>query len=174
MAPIQVDHPPLAFVDGQEGASLEELVDRYSGAALAVAMRLLYDQQAAEDAVQDAFVKVVRNRGRYTAGRPFAPWFFSILRNVCLDELRRLKKRNAVHSLLSLFAETETVEHGAPVSLGLLGQLGPKEREVLYYRIVVGMSFEEAASAAGCSVEAAKKRSQRGLAELRRRLSEQV
>ncbi len=59
-----------------------ELVSRYVRPALAVAWEFTDTLDDAEDLVQEAFRRVVRSLDRFDADRPFAPWFFTILRNV--------------------------------------------------------------------------------------------
>lgn len=59
-----------------------ELVSRYVRPALAVAWEFTDTLDDAEDLVQEAFRRVVDALHRFDADRPFAPWFFTILRNV--------------------------------------------------------------------------------------------
>jgi RNA polymerase sigma-70 factor, ECF subfamily len=160
------------FRDSEDESAIEELIARHSSAGLAVARTMLRCEQSAEDALQEAFVRVVRHRDRFGSGRAFAPWFYTLLRNVCRDMLRRRRAHQAMVDVLALFGRAE--EHLQPqpaAPLGMLVLLPANERDVLYYRVVCEMTLEEAAAACGCSLEAAKKRSQRGLAFLRARLS---
>ena len=149
-------------------AAFDDLVSRHCRVAFAFARCLLRDDTAAEDAVQAAFIRVVRRRHRYDPSRPFTPWFRRILRNICLDAARR----EARHvRRLAEFAEAAVVD-ARPTSdhgewLTLLGALAPEDRELLALRFVQGLSFSEIADSLACSVEAAKKRGQRALARLR-------
>src|SRR5919198_3225198 len=59
-----------------------ELVSRYLRPALAVAWEFTDTLEDAEDLVQEAFRRVVAALPRFDVSRPFAPWFFTILRNV--------------------------------------------------------------------------------------------
>ncbi len=67
-----------------------ELYRRTSSHLFAVAVRILRDKAAAEDALQEAFVSVWHHAGSYVAAksRPLT-WLTSIVRNRCLDLLRR-------------------------------------------------------------------------------------
>ncbi len=71
-----------------------ELVSRYLRQALAVAWEFTDTLEDAEDIVQEAFRRVVNTIHRFDAERPFAPWFFTILRNVArsgaMERARRL------------------------------------------------------------------------------------
>ncbi|MGH2375575.1 MAG: RNA polymerase sigma factor [bacterium] len=59
-----------------------ELVSRYVRPAIAVAWEFTDTLEDAEDLVQEAFRRVVQALPRFDLDRPFAPWFFTILRNV--------------------------------------------------------------------------------------------
>lgn len=59
-----------------------ELVSRYLRQALAVAWEFTDTLEDAEDIVQETFGRVVNALQRFDVNRPFAPWFFTILRNV--------------------------------------------------------------------------------------------
>jgi RNA polymerase sigma-70 factor (ECF subfamily) len=172
MSSLSDEELMAGFRDSEDESAIEELIERHSSAGLAVARIILRCEQSAEDALQEAFVRVVRHRDRFGKDRAFAPWFYTLLRNVCRDMLRRRKAHQVMVDVLALFGRAEeqtTLEPGVP--LGMLDLLPAIERDVLYYRIVCEMTLEEAAAACGCSLEAAKKRSQRGLAFLRARLA---
>ncbi|HUT32631.1 MAG TPA: sigma-70 family RNA polymerase sigma factor [Planctomycetota bacterium] len=145
-----------------------QLVARYMAPALGVARQLLPDRALAEDAVQEAFLRLVRRRERYDPTRPFAPWFYAILRNVCTDVLRR--QARAAQAVQEAGHERARREGGIAPSgeaLALLGQLGADDQAVLVLRVVQGLAFGEVAAALGISEEAAKKRAQRALRRLR-------
>ncbi len=151
-----------------EGA-FEQLAARFLRPALATARQLLPERGLAEDAVQETFLRLVRRRGRYDPSRRFSAWFYTILRNVCTDALRRQARqaraieRAGIELLRQRFA-------GPPARLDpleLLERLPPSDRAVLTLRIVHDMAFRDVAAALGVSEEAAKKRAQRALRRLR-------
>jgi RNA polymerase sigma-70 factor (ECF subfamily) len=63
-------------------------VDAYQDQAWTLARYLLKDSAEAEDACQEAFVKLWRNQERIDPER-IRPWLMKVTRNVCLDRLRR-------------------------------------------------------------------------------------
>jgi len=66
------------------------LVVRHLPRAHAIARQMLYSQQDAEEAAQDAFCKVWTHALRFDPARAkFSTWFYRILANTCLDMLRR-------------------------------------------------------------------------------------
>ena len=154
-----------------DSESMEEIVRRFTGPALAVGRQILSDPGLAEDAVQEAFLRVVRNRRQYDPARPFSHWFYTILRNVCRDMLRRRTRQRDLIQQAATRAETSRTPpaddlHGVTE---MLGPLPDGERNVLFLRVVSDMRFDEIAIALGISREAAKKRAQRGLRRLRQR-----
>ena len=77
-------------------ASFEALVDRYMGRAMTVAMSYLGDRHEAMDLAQEAFYRVFKTLDRFRDGEPFAPWFYRILRNACLNHLEKRRHRRAL------------------------------------------------------------------------------
>jgi len=70
------------------------LYDRHGGAAYRTAMVLLREPAAAEEVVQEAFLAVWRNRGRFDPGRgSFRPWLLTIVRNRARDRIRSRRVR---------------------------------------------------------------------------------
>lgn len=76
-------------------AMFETLVDRYMGKAITVAFGYVGNRDDAIDMAQDAFYRVYKTLDRFREGEPFAPWFFRILRNCCLNYIDRRKRRRA-------------------------------------------------------------------------------
>ena len=86
-AAFDEDTATRAFCDG-EAAGLEWLAKRYMRHAGIIARSFLRSPSDVEDVVQDAFVRAWAQRRRFTTGRSFGPWLFSIVRNRALDLLR--------------------------------------------------------------------------------------
>jgi len=75
-------------------AAFEELVRQYQPYAYSLAVRMLCDEQEAEDAVQEAFINVWRSIDRYDPSVRFTTWLYRIVTNLCLDHLRARRRRN--------------------------------------------------------------------------------
>jgi len=160
----------MSYRENKDFRLFNELIGRYAKPALSIARSYMTDEAGAEDALQEAFIRIMNKCDQFRANQPFAPWFYRILRNICIDMIRRRK----MHAVLAMRYVNETESSSGDRSLAdatpyraLVGKLSSREREVVLLKIAQDLSFEEIAQIVGCSVEAAKKRSQRGIARLR-------
>src|SRR5215475_9341167 len=72
----------------------EGLVAAHQRRALRIAFQYLRDAAEADEAVQDAFVKVFSHIGSYREAWPFEVWFTRILINGCLDRRKARVRRD--------------------------------------------------------------------------------
>ncbi len=79
-----------------ELAAFTELFRRYEGRAYRLARTILNHEHDAEDAVQDAFLRVFERIDRFRGDASFDTWFTAIVFNVCRDRLRRRRVRRAL------------------------------------------------------------------------------
>ena len=73
--------------------SLAALVDQYAGTLYRVAFSVLRNPADAEDAVQEAFLRVLRHRDTLDEVRDHRVWLIRIVWNIVLDRKRRAKTR---------------------------------------------------------------------------------
>lgn len=165
-----------AFQASDDEEAFSELVRRYSEKAFRVAVAVLGNREEAEDAVQECFLRVVRARASYRSEASFSVWLFTLLRNVCRNELRRRsrvpKKEESLFATPEAAADpseaAELREEAAAARAAFEG-LPAADREILTLRIHGGLAFSEIAAACGLSTEATKKRAYRALERLRHR-----
>jgi RNA polymerase sigma-70 factor (ECF subfamily) len=93
----------LLVKDGDEKA-FATLVTRYQDRVLGLAYRYLGERGSAEDLAQEAFLRVYKARERYVPTAKFSTWLYRIVVNLCLNEIRYRKGRQA----MSLAVATET------------------------------------------------------------------
>ena len=72
---------------------LAVLVRRHQQRALRLAYRSLGDWHLAEDVVQESFLRVNRAARKYRPDAKFGTWFYRIVVNLCMDELRKHHRR---------------------------------------------------------------------------------
>jgi RNA polymerase sigma-70 factor (ECF subfamily) len=80
--------------------AFEELVQLYKDKIYHLAYRMLGNRQEAEDAVQETFLRVYMNLGRYDEAQKFSTWIFRIGTNLCIDRLRKKKPNYSLDSEL--------------------------------------------------------------------------
>ncbi len=85
----------LRFQAGDESA-FEELYQRIRAMVWRFCLRMLGDEQAAEEAAQDVLVRVYKARGRYRPSARFRTWLFRIATNHCINERQRAWRRREV------------------------------------------------------------------------------
>jgi RNA polymerase sigma-70 factor (ECF subfamily) len=106
---LLADEELISLVGDGDTRAFASLYDRHSRPAYSLAYRLMNGRQAAEDLVQEAFIKAWRSAGSYRAGRGSVhTWILSIVRNRAIDLFRSHASRRRTQ---------EKVEIEAPRSL---------------------------------------------------------
>lgn len=89
------DYAVIQRILGGEKKAYAELVDRHKDKAMTLAMKMLKNREDAEEALQDAFVRVFNALPRFEWKSSFSTWFYRIVYNVCASKLsNRDEKQN--------------------------------------------------------------------------------
>jgi RNA polymerase sigma-70 factor (ECF subfamily) len=172
-----------------DDAALGELLRRNGPAVLSVAYRYLGDRAAAEDVVQESFLKLYKARARYRPEARFRSYILRIASNVCLS---RLRKKRAV----SLSGDTEgdsergELEPADPKAVGpsepmlkselqsrvrdAVAQLPERQRMAVMLNKFEGLDYKQVAEALELTVPATKSLLHRARMALKDMLSEYV
>lgn len=158
-----------------------ELVHRYRDRYARYAARMLGSRDAAEDAVQDAFIRAYEQLRQCRDPDNFAGWFFLILRNRCFAERRRDARLGPMADAATqplpaverADGEMERRERQAVLQRALL-TLTAEQREVFVLKHVEGLSYEEIAGRIGGSVPSLKMRMHRAYDRLRSELKDRI
>jgi RNA polymerase sigma-70 factor (ECF subfamily) len=94
------EHILHALGQGDENA-LRILVERYSSSVYRFSVRYTGDESLAEDVAQEVFLRLFLHANKYTAGRSFKTWLFTIVRNVSIDLARPYSYRKSSSSHLN-------------------------------------------------------------------------
>lgn len=86
----------IAKLKAGDAAAYERVVREMGGRMLAVARRILVDENESQDAVQDAFVSAFRNIGKFEGNSQLATWLHRITVNACLMRLRKKRRQDEV------------------------------------------------------------------------------
>jgi len=143
--------------------AFEVLVNRYMKDAYFIALGLVGNREDAMDLSQEAFIRAYRNIKHLKPERRFFPWFYQILKNLCISHLRKRRYRQAS----SLDTENcpemaDTKDCFSPEVVAgrnelkdkvwqAIGKLDDKHREVIILRHFQNMSYEQIAEALYCN-----------------------
>jgi RNA polymerase sigma-70 factor (ECF subfamily) len=134
-----------------------------------LALAMLHDAQAAEDAVQEASVVTWHKLGRMRDRGRLRPWFLGIVANKCRNA-RRSKWSAEVHigvpEDVSVGSTEERTLRGADLRRAI-ARLGDDDRLVVALFFYLDMPLQDVAAVAGTSVGAARARLYRAVAKLR-------
>jgi RNA polymerase sigma-70 factor (ECF subfamily) len=172
-----------------DARALEILYDRYSRSVFGFALRLVGDQQLAEEVLQEAFFRAWRQGADYSPTRgTFITWLLSITHNLAIDELRKRKRRpqkadsEEPETVLAAMADTsagsdveDEVWLGAlrqTVGQALVGLPAP-QREAIELAYFNGLTQREIAERLGEPLGTIKTRMRLGLQKLRESLGGQ-
>jgi RNA polymerase sigma-70 factor (ECF subfamily) len=163
-----------------DGSALAALYDRYDGMAYALAMRITADAQLAEDAVQEAFLGIWRNAGRYSAARASVrTWALAIVHHRAIDSMRRRRPATELPDadvpppslvLPDVWPEVAGRLDRAAISVAL-ESLSPAQREALELAYYGGLTQQEIASRTSTPLGTVKSRVRLGLVALRQALT---
>ena len=160
----------LAVASGDLDA-FGELVRRHQRSAWNVAWRMLQDPTEAEDAAQDAFVKILNAAPRYRPTASFRTYLYRVIGRLCLD---RLRKKHPIY--MDRLPPSVSEDPGPPEQIGrqeiaadvrrALNALPPRQRMALVLRHFEEMSYKEIAEAMDTSVKSVERLLSRGRNEL--------
>lgn len=131
------------------------LVARYQKRAFWIAFHVLGRTEEARDVCQEAFVRLYRSLGSYDFARSFYTWFYRIVMNLAIDQLRKLRSARAssLDELAAGLADARDEAAHGPLEReeehgqvwAVLEKLDPKFRAVLVLRDIHGLSCREIA-----------------------------
>jgi RNA polymerase sigma-70 factor, ECF subfamily len=138
------------------------LVERYRAEFGRYAVAAVGDCDAAQDAMQEAFIRAYDALATCREPNRFGAWFFRILTNQCRNAVARRRDTVPVEVLDPpgtdrADAEVERGELGAALETAL-ERLTPEQREAFVMKHVDGRSYEEMAELLGVGVDALKMR----------------
>jgi RNA polymerase sigma-70 factor (ECF subfamily) len=80
-----------------EAEAFTRLVERHQQRVYRLCLRVLSDPEAAADVAQDTFITVLRKLDGFRGDAAFTTWLHRVAVNACYDELRRRRRRPALH-----------------------------------------------------------------------------
>lgn len=182
MSTPSTDDELVAAAQGGERAALDQLLRRHYDRIHAVCRRIAGPTRDADDACQEALIKIVRNLASFDGRSAFGTWAYRIATNAALDELRRRDRRPALRSVRDDGDEAvlDPVDAHAEASIEAIGdrldldaaldELDPDFRVAVVLRDVVDLNYREIAELLDVPLGTVKSRIARGRTALADRL----
>jgi RNA polymerase sigma-70 factor, ECF subfamily len=174
---LLADEDLISLADGGNTQAFAALYDRHARVAYSLAYRMMGERQAAEDLVQEAFLKVWRAAGSYRVEKATVrTWILSILNNRGIDEIRstasRRRTQDRVETQTSTAQPSEAFGEAWRNSQGeqvreALGGLPPEQVKVLELAYFSGYTHMEIAELLDLPLGTVKGRMRLGLKKLR-------
>ena len=152
------------------------LYDQYSPALYGVVLRIVRDDEQAQDILQDIFVKIWKNLDAYDAskGRLFT-WMLNVSRNTAIDALRARKAQpsGAIRTdedNVHIVDRQHNTEQPSPDHIGIqeiVGRLRPERKQLIDLVYFGGYTHEEAAEELNLPLGTVKTRIRAALQELK-------
>jgi RNA polymerase sigma-70 factor (ECF subfamily) len=164
----------LTLIDDEgDRHKLTVIFDQYHIQMEKVAMRILMEQRDAEDAVQNAFLQVIKHLKKVSEipCEELLFWLISIVKN---EALMILRKRKPVIALEDWDAFTENIDHDMDYKaiVSLFARLPETYRAVLEMKMLIGYTDREIAQRLGITESAVSTRANRGRLLLRKIVEE--
>lgn len=153
---------------------LEQLMAQYGSSLLRMCAVYLRDQDLAQDAVQETFIKVYRHMGSFREECSIKSWLMGIAINTCRDYQRTAWFRH-IDRWVNTAELPETPVCGGfsdHTVLAEVNRLPKRYREVILLRFYQGMKLKETADALQISQSSVKQRLKKANTILRERLKE--
>jgi RNA polymerase sigma-70 factor (ECF subfamily) len=183
------DETLVARFQAGDRTAFTQLVRRHQGPLYHFAFRQLRSQPAAEDVVQETFVRVVQNAADFKNEARFTTWVYTITRNLCIDQLRKRAHRKHPsldesrgeerdgRTLGELVADKKADVERQAVSIEMQEQIAraveklpDDQREVFLMREVSNLPFKEIAEITGVPENTVKSRMRYALERLQEAL----
>lgn len=156
--------------------AFEQLLRRYEPMVFRTCLRYLGNPQDAEEATQDAFLRVFHGAAKFSGKSKFKTWLYRIVANVCATRYGKIKKRSErqatykQHYIDNFDADEAPSTHGmeldGPIAEAL-ERLSEKDRQIISLRHVSDLTVPEIAEVLDVKLSAAKMRLSRAEEKLR-------
>ncbi|MEO7718739.1 MAG: sigma-70 family RNA polymerase sigma factor [Capsulimonas sp.] len=169
------DEAAMKRVVAGDAAAFEQIVKAHQLRLGRAAYAILGDRCAAQDAVQETFLRIWRSRAGYRRQSSLSVYLQKILRNVCIDSLRERRSRPTVPldsesaGDLTIDSVAETCELREAMVRGL-AQLPEEQRSIVVLSEYEGFTYREIAEIVGCPYGTVASRKYAAMESLRKSL----
>jgi RNA polymerase sigma-70 factor, ECF subfamily len=148
-----------------------ELYRQYGPVVYRRCLRLLKDPEAAKDATQEVFLKLVRDMVKLEDRETVLPWIYRVATNHCLNHRRNSHRRGEDNAEVDLDIASSTTSEIYPdrqLAQSVLSRFDAATQAVAVGVIVDGMEHEEVAAALGVSRRTVARKLERFLENARK------
>jgi len=168
--PTRADDGALlrAFSERGDRQAMNVLLARHADAAYRVALRCCRNAADAEDAVQTAFIEVLRRAGQYRGESAVRAWMFGFVVNACRHKAREEGRRAAREEKASVTGELAAEDRALQDAVrSAVRELPEHYRLPVWLHYCEGLSSPEVADALSLSENTVRSQLTRGVEELR-------
>ncbi len=178
------DEEIIARLKAGDSWAMSVLYDRYARLVFSLSLKILNDRGAAEETVQEVFVKVWKRCREYDARRgKFSSWLTGIAHNHAIDELRRRRVRPSASDGEDDAMESVLDDGPAPLDLAMqslerrrimqaLKQIPDEQRQAIELAYFEGLTQQEISERLGDPLGTVKTRMRLGMQKLKTLLEE--
>ena len=164
----------IRIANGDRNA-VQDCLNKYGGLVWSITRKMLRNSHEAEDAVQEIFVDIWKNAGRFDESKASETTFIAMIaRRRLIDKIRYATRRISAESLDDILLEPFTrsdknMQRGieARQAAEALRNLRPEQQQVLRLSIIEGMSHQEISEATGMPLGTVKTHARRGILQVR-------
>lgn len=183
------DEDLMAAYKAGEVSAYRVLVERHHAPVYRFCLRALRSPEAAADAAQEVFLRVVKNAGSWERKAKFTTWLYTLARNWCIDEARkaRFRRTDSLNETISKDGDGEErldrVASEVPQQDRLadnvklrkvldtaIAELPDEQRDVFLLREQGGLQFKDIAELTGVGENTVKSRMRYALVALQKKL----
>jgi RNA polymerase sigma-70 factor (ECF subfamily) len=159
----------IELLKAKDKKAFEELYDKYSGALFSIILRIVNNTEAAEDVLQEGFLKIWRNIESFDSGKStIFTWMLNICKNTAIDALRKNNSRPSIQT------DTDNVSiqeiNSTQTNVDLIGvknslkYLSTEQSLAIQAVYFTGLTHEEAAQELNIPLGTLKTRIRNGMA----------
>jgi RNA polymerase sigma-70 factor (ECF subfamily) len=176
---MKTDLQLIQDVKRGEKKSFEVLMQRHDKFLMKVVVRMTRDLDAAEDIVQDAFIKAYKRLSLFEGRSSFRSWLYQIAVNTARNKFRKHSRETLTEEDVEVAVESRCESQMMALDVrgilqGEIEKLPDRQKTALTLRIFEDLSFKEIAELMECPYDTAKANYRHALLKLKERLEGNV
>jgi len=172
--PAHKDEAFIARLKERSESAFSQLYDDYSAALYGILVRMLNNEELAQDALQEGFVKIWKNIDSFDPSRAnLFTWMLNIVRNHAIDQLRSKTMKQKIQKLEDNVrninrSSNTAIDDDHILIKELVEKLKPEHRQMIEMAYYKGYTQEELAEELNMPLGTVKTRARAALLQLRK------